>query len=118
MSSSTCERSRLRNPVLHLLMILWSAVALIRLAAVSIAFHPISERPLTLTRVRRPCQPPRYKDDFSSFPQRVQNTTDTLLDLTGRNVTDFLVKTYKDSGRTRYRRPVSSLERIPRHEKS
>lgn len=44
------------------------------------------------------------KDDFSSFPQRVQNTTDTLLDLTGRNVSDFLVKTYKDSGRTRYRR--------------
>ncbi|XP_056883329.1 phospholipid-transporting ATPase ABCA1-like isoform X2 [Takifugu flavidus] len=35
-------------------------------------------------------------------PQRIQNTTDTLLDLTGRNVTDFLVKTYKDSGRTRY----------------
>uniref|UniRef100_H3C1X8 P-type phospholipid transporter n=1 Tax=Tetraodon nigroviridis TaxID=99883 RepID=H3C1X8_TETNG len=30
-------------------------------------------------------------------PQRIQNTTDTLLDLTGRNVTDFLVKTYKDS---------------------
>lgn len=41
---------------------------------------------------------------FPSFPQRVQNTTDTLLDLTGRNVTDFLVKTYQDSGRTRYRR--------------
>lgn len=40
---------------------------------------------------------------FPSFPQRVQNTTDTLLDLTGRNVTDFLVKTYQDSGRTRYR---------------
>ncbi|XP_029695784.1 ATP-binding cassette sub-family A member 1 isoform X3 [Takifugu rubripes] len=35
-------------------------------------------------------------------PQRTQNTTDTLLDLTGRNVTDFLVKTYKDLGRTRY----------------
>lgn len=36
-----------------------------------------------------------------SFQQRIQNTTDTLLDLTGRNVTDFLVKTYKESGRTR-----------------
>ncbi|XP_032400407.1 phospholipid-transporting ATPase ABCA1 isoform X3 [Etheostoma spectabile] len=35
-------------------------------------------------------------------PQRVQNTTDTLLDLTGRNVTDFLVKTFERSGKTRY----------------
>uniref|UniRef100_A0A3Q3WL83 ABC transporter domain-containing protein n=1 Tax=Mola mola TaxID=94237 RepID=A0A3Q3WL83_MOLML len=35
-------------------------------------------------------------------PQRIQNTTDTLLNLTGRNVTDFLVKTYERSGRTRY----------------
>ncbi|XP_075999903.1 phospholipid-transporting ATPase ABCA1 [Genypterus blacodes] len=34
-------------------------------------------------------------------PQRIQNTTDTLLNLTGRNVTDFLVKTYEDSGKTR-----------------
>ncbi|XP_068444522.1 phospholipid-transporting ATPase ABCA1-like [Clinocottus analis] len=35
-------------------------------------------------------------------PQRIQNTTDTLLDLTGRNVTDFLVKTFQRSGKTRY----------------
>ncbi|KAM9425735.1 phospholipid-transporting ATPase ABCA1 [Pholidichthys leucotaenia] len=35
-------------------------------------------------------------------PQRIQNTTDTLLDLTGRNMTDFLVKTYENSGKTRY----------------
>ncbi|XP_042367934.1 phospholipid-transporting ATPase ABCA1-like [Plectropomus leopardus] len=35
-------------------------------------------------------------------PQRIQNTTDTLLDLTGRNMTDFLVKTYEHSGKTRY----------------
>nr|XP_046235853.1 phospholipid-transporting ATPase ABCA1-like isoform X1 [Scatophagus argus] len=35
-------------------------------------------------------------------PQRIQNTTDTLLDLTGRNMTDFLVKTYERSGKTRY----------------
>lgn len=36
-----------------------------------------------------------------SVQQRIQNTTDTLLNLTGRNMTDFLVKTYKDSGKTR-----------------
>uniref|UniRef100_A0AAQ5X6I6 ABC transporter domain-containing protein n=1 Tax=Amphiprion ocellaris TaxID=80972 RepID=A0AAQ5X6I6_AMPOC len=30
-------------------------------------------------------------------PQRVQNTTDTLLNLTGRNMTDFLVKTFEHS---------------------
>uniref|UniRef100_A0A3Q2YND9 P-type phospholipid transporter n=1 Tax=Hippocampus comes TaxID=109280 RepID=A0A3Q2YND9_HIPCM len=35
-------------------------------------------------------------------PQRIQNTTDILLDLTGRNVTDFLVKTFEQSGKTRY----------------
>uniref|UniRef100_A0A3Q3GSS5 P-type phospholipid transporter n=1 Tax=Labrus bergylta TaxID=56723 RepID=A0A3Q3GSS5_9LABR len=35
-------------------------------------------------------------------PQRVQNTTDTLLDLTGRNATDLLVKTFERSGKTRY----------------
>ncbi|XP_034091957.1 phospholipid-transporting ATPase ABCA1-like isoform X2 [Gymnodraco acuticeps] len=34
-------------------------------------------------------------------PQRIQNTTDTLLDLTGRNMTDFLVKTFENSGKTR-----------------
>uniref|UniRef100_A0AAX7W198 ABC transporter domain-containing protein n=1 Tax=Astatotilapia calliptera TaxID=8154 RepID=A0AAX7W198_ASTCA len=30
-------------------------------------------------------------------PQRIQNTTDTLLNLTGRNMTDFLVKTFEKS---------------------
>ncbi|KAM9335582.1 phospholipid-transporting ATPase ABCA1 [Symphorus nematophorus] len=35
-------------------------------------------------------------------PQRIQNTTDTLLDLTGRNMTDFLVKTFEHSGKTRF----------------
>ncbi|XP_075306746.1 phospholipid-transporting ATPase ABCA1 [Odontesthes bonariensis] len=35
-------------------------------------------------------------------PQRTQNTTDTLLNLTGRNMTDFLVKTFEHSGKTRY----------------
>uniref|UniRef100_A0A3B3WR13 P-type phospholipid transporter n=1 Tax=Poecilia mexicana TaxID=48701 RepID=A0A3B3WR13_9TELE len=35
-------------------------------------------------------------------PQRVQNTTETLLDLTGRNMTDFLIKTFEDSGKKRY----------------
>uniref|UniRef100_A0AAQ4PPC1 P-type phospholipid transporter n=1 Tax=Gasterosteus aculeatus aculeatus TaxID=481459 RepID=A0AAQ4PPC1_GASAC len=35
-------------------------------------------------------------------PRRIQNTTETLLDLTRRNVTDFLVKTFKRSGKTRY----------------
>uniref|UniRef100_UPI003AADC61F phospholipid-transporting ATPase ABCA1-like n=1 Tax=Centroberyx gerrardi TaxID=166262 RepID=UPI003AADC61F len=35
-------------------------------------------------------------------PQRIQNTTDTLLDLTGRNMTDFLVKTYEHLGKKRY----------------
>ena len=34
--------------------------------------------------------------------QRIQNTTDTLQDLTGRNVTDFLLKKYEESGRSRY----------------
>ncbi|XP_056156372.1 phospholipid-transporting ATPase ABCA1-like [Lampris incognitus] len=34
--------------------------------------------------------------------QRIQKTTDTLLDLTGRNMTDFLVKTYEHLGKTRY----------------
>ncbi|XP_039678841.1 phospholipid-transporting ATPase ABCA1-like [Perca fluviatilis] len=33
---------------------------------------------------------------------RIQNTTDTLLDLTGRNMTDFLIKTFGSSGKTRY----------------
>ncbi|XP_023276845.1 ATP-binding cassette sub-family A member 1-like isoform X1 [Seriola lalandi dorsalis] len=35
-------------------------------------------------------------------PQRIQNTTDTLLNLTGWNMTDFLVKTFEHSGKTRY----------------
>uniref|UniRef100_A0A8C8A4V0 ABC transporter domain-containing protein n=1 Tax=Oryzias sinensis TaxID=183150 RepID=A0A8C8A4V0_9TELE len=32
-------------------------------------------------------------------PQRVQNTTDTLLNLTSINMTDFLLKTYEHSGK-------------------
>ncbi|XP_068164948.1 phospholipid-transporting ATPase ABCA1-like [Antennarius striatus] len=35
-------------------------------------------------------------------PQRIQNTTETLLDLTGRNMTDFLIKTFERFGKTRY----------------
>ncbi|XP_031441264.1 phospholipid-transporting ATPase ABCA1-like isoform X2 [Clupea harengus] len=35
-------------------------------------------------------------------PQRTQNTTDTLHDLTGRNMTDYLLKTYEKSGKNRY----------------
>ncbi|KAM6909437.1 phospholipid-transporting ATPase ABCA1 [Xenentodon cancila] len=35
-------------------------------------------------------------------PQRIQNTTETLLNLTGKNVTDFLVKTFEHSGKKRY----------------
>uniref|UniRef100_A0A3B4Z3Q7 P-type phospholipid transporter n=1 Tax=Stegastes partitus TaxID=144197 RepID=A0A3B4Z3Q7_9TELE len=35
-------------------------------------------------------------------PQRVQNTTETLLNLTGYNMTDFLVKAFEQSGKRRY----------------
>uniref|UniRef100_A0A8C6U8H6 P-type phospholipid transporter n=1 Tax=Neogobius melanostomus TaxID=47308 RepID=A0A8C6U8H6_9GOBI len=35
-------------------------------------------------------------------PQRVQNTTDTLQDLTGRNMTDFLIKTFERHGKRRF----------------
>ncbi|XP_008325095.1 ATP-binding cassette sub-family A member 1 isoform X1 [Cynoglossus semilaevis] len=35
-------------------------------------------------------------------PQRIQNTTDTLQDLSGRNMTDFLIKTFEKSGKFRY----------------
>ncbi|XP_064201003.1 phospholipid-transporting ATPase ABCA1-like isoform X1 [Anguilla rostrata] len=35
-------------------------------------------------------------------PQRIQNTTDTLHNLTGRNMTDFLLKTYERSGKIRF----------------
>ncbi|XP_058240814.1 phospholipid-transporting ATPase ABCA1 isoform X4 [Hemibagrus wyckioides] len=35
-------------------------------------------------------------------PQKTQNTTDILQDLTGRNMTDFLLKTYAKSGKIRY----------------
>ncbi|GAA6089615.1 phospholipid-transporting ATPase ABCA1 isoform X1 [Tachysurus ichikawai] len=35
-------------------------------------------------------------------PQKTQNTTDTLQDLTARNMTDFLLKTYAKSGKIRY----------------
>ncbi|KAK2865759.1 hypothetical protein Q7C36_001815 [Tachysurus vachellii] len=35
-------------------------------------------------------------------PQKTQNTTDTLQDITARNMTDFLLKTYAKSGKIRY----------------
>nr|XP_055026150.1 phospholipid-transporting ATPase ABCA1 isoform X1 [Misgurnus anguillicaudatus] len=35
-------------------------------------------------------------------PQRTQNTTDTLQNLTARNMTDFLLKNYQKSGKIRY----------------
>ncbi|XP_057192343.1 phospholipid-transporting ATPase ABCA1 isoform X2 [Triplophysa rosa] len=35
-------------------------------------------------------------------PKRTQNTTDTLQNLTSRNMTDFLLKNYQKSGKTRY----------------
>ncbi|KAK7909890.1 hypothetical protein WMY93_014574 [Mugilogobius chulae] len=35
-------------------------------------------------------------------PQRVQNTTDTLQNLTGRNMTDFLIKTFENHGKKRF----------------
>ncbi|KAM8881267.1 phospholipid-transporting ATPase ABCA1 isoform 2-T2 [Synchiropus picturatus] len=35
-------------------------------------------------------------------PQRIQNTTETLQNLTGLNMTDFLVKTYEHSGKNRF----------------
>ncbi|XP_037549875.1 phospholipid-transporting ATPase ABCA1-like [Nematolebias whitei] len=35
-------------------------------------------------------------------PIPIQNTTDTLLNLTGRNMTDFLVKTFEHFGKKRY----------------
>ncbi|KAJ8008300.1 hypothetical protein DPEC_G00103410 [Dallia pectoralis] len=35
-------------------------------------------------------------------PQRTQNTTDLLQDMTGRNMTDFLLKTYEKAGKKRY----------------
>lgn len=38
--------------------------------------------------------------------QRTQNTTDTLQNLTGRNMTDFLLKTYEKAGRKRYSHSV------------
>lgn len=34
--------------------------------------------------------------------QRLEATGDTLLDLTGRNISDYLVKTYPDLIRTRF----------------
>uniref|UniRef100_A0A6Q2Z6U8 ABC transporter domain-containing protein n=1 Tax=Esox lucius TaxID=8010 RepID=A0A6Q2Z6U8_ESOLU len=39
-------------------------------------------------------------------PQRTQNTTDLLQDLTGRNMTDFLLKTYEKAGKKRYFQPT------------
>ncbi|XP_056103062.1 phospholipid-transporting ATPase ABCA1 isoform X2 [Rhinichthys klamathensis goyatoka] len=35
-------------------------------------------------------------------PQRTQNTTDTLQNVTARNMTDFLLKNYQKSGKIRY----------------
>ncbi|XP_062865086.1 phospholipid-transporting ATPase ABCA1 [Trichomycterus rosablanca] len=35
-------------------------------------------------------------------PQRTQSTTDTLYDLTDRNMTDYLLKTYAKAGKIRY----------------
>ncbi|XP_052003577.1 phospholipid-transporting ATPase ABCA1-like [Xyrauchen texanus] len=35
-------------------------------------------------------------------PQRTQNTTDTLQNLTNKNMTDFLLKNYQKSGKIRY----------------
>ncbi|XP_067284959.1 phospholipid-transporting ATPase ABCA1 [Pseudorasbora parva] len=35
-------------------------------------------------------------------PQKTQNTTDTLQNITSRNMTDFLLKTYQKSGKIRY----------------
>ncbi|TRY85186.1 hypothetical protein DNTS_030944 [Danionella cerebrum] len=35
-------------------------------------------------------------------PQRIQNTTDILQNVTGRNITDFLLKTYQKSGKIRF----------------
>ncbi|XP_072314586.1 phospholipid-transporting ATPase ABCA1-like [Eucyclogobius newberryi] len=35
-------------------------------------------------------------------PQRTQNTTDTLQNLTGRNMTDFLIKTFENQGKKRF----------------
>ncbi|XP_050970826.1 phospholipid-transporting ATPase ABCA1 isoform X1 [Labeo rohita] len=35
-------------------------------------------------------------------PQKTQNTTDTLQNLTARNMTDFLIKSYQKSGKIRY----------------
>nr|XP_015201012.1 PREDICTED: ATP-binding cassette sub-family A member 1-like [Lepisosteus oculatus] len=35
-------------------------------------------------------------------PERIQNTTDTLQNLTERNMTDFLLKNYQKSGKNRY----------------
>lgn len=35
--------------------------------------------------------------------QRIQSTGDVLMDLTGRNISDYLVKTYPRLIRTRYK---------------
>ncbi len=46
-----------------------------------------------------------YSDVFPAF-QRIQSTGDVLTDLTGRNISDYLVKTYTDLIRTRYYGPI------------
>lgn len=45
-----------------------------------------------------------YSDVFPAF-QRIQSTGDVLTDLTGRNISDYLVKTYTNLIRTRYYGP-------------
>uniref|UniRef100_A0A3B5KYM9 ABC transporter domain-containing protein n=1 Tax=Xiphophorus couchianus TaxID=32473 RepID=A0A3B5KYM9_9TELE len=47
-------------------------------------------------------------------PQRVQNTTETLLDLTGRNMTDFLIKTFEDSGKKSSKSDIHVYHKILR----
>uniref|UniRef100_A0A3B3Z6U0 ABC transporter domain-containing protein n=1 Tax=Periophthalmus magnuspinnatus TaxID=409849 RepID=A0A3B3Z6U0_9GOBI len=42
------------------------------------------------------------KRSVSPYDVITQNTTDTLQDLTGRNMTDFLVKTFEKQGKKRY----------------
>uniref|UniRef100_A0A673INR0 P-type phospholipid transporter n=1 Tax=Sinocyclocheilus rhinocerous TaxID=307959 RepID=A0A673INR0_9TELE len=43
-----------------------------------------------------------YSDIVSPAFQRIQSTGDMLMDLTGRNISDYLVKTYPNLIRTRY----------------
>ncbi|RXN30568.1 ATP-binding cassette sub-family A member 1-like protein [Labeo rohita] len=51
-----------------------------------------------------PCNPAGGTDWFTPAvdPSKTQNTTDTLQNLTARNMTDFLIKSYQKSGKIRY----------------